>query len=418
MLVYCALIFTALLLFYVGYLLRCAFYFGRMRADESIENELSAFPRVTVIVPARNEAAHIRACVQAILAQDYPAECLQLIVVNDHSEDDTVALALEAFRELNAKAQRFAKSLAKGGDGNADSGILAAEIDGSATSLTNASALPAFQIIDLPAQSGSAYKKAAVAQAIAQATGDIIVTTDADCHMGPQWLRAMIAQFDPETALVSGPVVLESSSIFGQFQALEFMGLIAVGAAGIAAKQPTMCNGANLAYRKSVFEEVGGFAGIDHIASGDDELLMHKIAALGRYRIRFARARAAIVHTQAQENWAAFKRQRIRWVSKSTHYKNKRITSTLVLSYLAMVGFPLLLVGGYWDARLWGMLGVHLLLKMLAELAVLWQAAVFFDKLRLLFWLPLEQVAHIAYVLWVGIAGNRKSYEWKGRNVK
>lgn len=370
-----AFIFTGLMLFYVGYLLRCAYYWGRIEVASGLPD--AQLPLVTVIVPARNEAANIAACVQAILAQDYPADRLELIVVNDHSEDATVALASAAA----ANAHNF-------------------------------------KLIQLEAQPGAAYKKAAVARGIAAARGELIVTTDADCHMGPDWLSAMVAQFDADTAMVSGPVVLESNSVFGQFQALEFMGLIAVGAAGIAAGQPTMCNGANLAYRKAVFEEVGGFAGIDHIASGDDELLMHKIAALGKYQIRFAQARAAVVHTHAQERWTDFKRQRIRWVSKSTHYKRAGITWTLVLSYLAMLGFPLLVVGGIWDGRLWGLAGIHLLMKLLAEFAVLYRAAVFFDKLRLLIWLPMEQVAHIAYVLWVGVAGNRRSYEWKGRNVK
>jgi cellulose synthase/poly-beta-1,6-N-acetylglucosamine synthase-like glycosyltransferase len=369
------MLFSGLMLFYVGYLLRSASYWGKVAPQMPTAG--ADLPIVTVIVPARNEAANVAACVKAILAQNYPQDRLELIIVNDHSEDDTVAQARLA-----------------------------------------ADGAPNFRLIDLEAQHGAAYKKAAVACGIAAAAGTIIVTTDADCCMQADWLGSMVAQFDAETALVSGPVVLESDTLFGQFQVLEFMGLIAVGAAGIAAGQPTMCNGANLAYRKSVFEEVGGFSGIDHIASGDDELLMHKIAALGKYRIRFAQLPAAIVHTQAQETWAAFKQQRIRWVSKSTHYKRTGITSTLVLSYLAMVGFPLLLIGGCWDARLWGLMGLHLLLKMLAEFAVLYPAAVFFNKLRLLWWLPLEQVAHIVYVLWVGIAGNRKSYEWKGRNVQ
>ncbi len=375
MLLLLAFIFSGLLLFYVGYLLRCAWFWGRMKAVPV--HDQPALPLVTVIVPARNESANIAACVTAILSQNYPADRLELIVVNDHSEDDTVAVAREA-----------------------------------------AHSFPNFKVIDLQSQTGSAYKKAAVARGIAEARGEIIVTTDADCHMGGQWLRAMVAQFDDDTAMVSGPVCLESDTVFGKFQALEFMGLIAVGAAGIAAEQPTMCNGANLAYRKTVFLEVGGFAGIDHIASGDDELLMHKIAALGKYKIRFAKLLEAVVRTQAQETWADFKRQRIRWVSKSTHYKRSGITAVLVLSYLAMLGFPLMAVAGIWDTRIWALLGIHLLLKIVAEFAVLYPAAVFFDKLRLLIWLPLEQIAHIAYVLWVGIAGNRKSYEWKGRNVK
>jgi biofilm PGA synthesis N-glycosyltransferase PgaC len=227
-----ACIFSVLILYYVAYLVRCAWFWGKVDVRTEADGE---WPMVTVIVPARNEAAGVGTCVRTILAQDYPQACMELILVNDHSEDDTVTLAMAA-------AQGDAR----------------------------------FRCIDLEAQTGTAYKKAAVARGIAAAQGSIIVTTDADCHMGTGWLRAMVQQFDGETDLVSGPVALEGEGAFAQMQALEFMGLIAVGAAGIAAGSPNMCNGANLAYRKAAFEAVGGFAGIDHIASGDDELLMHR----------------------------------------------------------------------------------------------------------------------------------------------
>ncbi|MEY3443660.1 MAG: hypothetical protein RLZZ519_1941 [Bacteroidota bacterium] len=366
-------LFTALMLFYVGYLLRCAWFWSRIQ----VEAPLAEFPIVSVIVPARNEAANVAACVKAILDQNYPKDRFELILVNDHSEDDTVVIANQA-------------------------------------ALGNSN----FKAVHLEMKSGSAYKKAAVAQGIGACRGEIIVTTDADCTMGPDWLRTMVAQFDADAGLVSGPVLLDGKSIFGQFQALEFMGLIAVGAASIAAGSPTMCNGANLAYRRAAYDAVGGFAGIDHIASGDDELLMHKIATLPQFKIRFAKDRRAIVHTHAQETWAAFKQQRIRWVSKSRHYQRSSITWILILSYLAMLGFPLLIIGGIWDSNLWWLFLLHLGMKMLAEAMVLVQSAVFFDKLRLLRWLPFEQAAHIAYVLWVGLAGNRKNYSWKGRSVK
>lgn len=368
-----AFILTGLLLFYVGYLLRSAWYWGKL--EEPVQGG-DHLPRVAVIVPARNEATHIVACVQAILAQDYPRGLMEVIVVNDHSEDDTAALA----------------QAAAGHD-------------------------PRFRILSLEAQTGPAYKKAAVAQGIAASSSELIVTTDADCVMGPQWLRSLVGCFDAGTGLVSGPVLLEGKGLFAEFQALEFMGLIAVGAAAIAAGHPTMCNGANLAYRRTAYEAVGGFAGIDHIASGDDELLMHKVAAMPQFQVRFAKLAAAIVRTPAQPTWEAFKQQRIRWVSKSRHYKRKAITLVLVLSYMAMLGFPLLAMAGMWDARLWGLLGLHAVLKLAAEAAVLVPAAIFFGKLPLLRWLPLEQAAHIAYVLWVGIAGNVTSYQWKGREV-
>lgn len=367
-----AIPFLTLMLFYVGYLLRMAWYFGRIRPSRSRFGK----PSITVIVPARNECKGVEACIRSICAQDYPADKLEIILVNDHSEDDTVALAQKA----------------AAGDRR-------------------------FRVIHLDVQTGHAYKKAAVACAIAQSKGDWIVTTDADCTMGPGWLSAMSDHFVEDVAMVSGPVMLTGRGVFEEFQALEFMGLIAVGAGGIEAGTPTMCNGANLAYRKDAFEHVGGFEGIDQIASGDDELLMHKMASAGK-GIRFSKDKGSIVQTPAQSTWEGFKAQRIRWVSKSRIYRRSSITWTLVLAYLAMAGIPLLAIFAFWEPRLWWVVGGELILKMTAEALVLVQAAAFFDNLRLLVWLPFEQLAHIAYVLWVGIAGNRKAYTWKGRTVK
>lgn len=393
-------LFTALLLFYVGYLLRCAWHWGRLRPNAPA-NDL---PKVSVIIPARNEAANIGACLEAVFAQDYPADAVEVIVVNDHSEDATAGIAVATARNhLGGEGVSFLNEANGGvpesGDANPGSGMR-------------------FQLLNLEAQTGPAYKKAAVAYGIRQSQGEIIVTTDADCTMGRGWLRAMVGGFEAGTGLVSGPVELQSGDAFTQMQALEFMGLIAVGAASIASGDPTMCNGANLAYRRRAYEEVGGFSGIDHIASGDDELLMHKIAAHGHWKVAFMKREEAIVRTPAQGTWAQFRAQRIRWVSKSGQYKRRGITAILVLSYLAMLGFPVLAVGGIWEPRLWWLLLGHLAMKILAEAAVLVPAARFFDKLRLLPWLPVEQVAHIAYVLWVGIAGQRKSYQWKGRTVR
>ena len=222
-----------------------------------------------------------------------------------------------------------------------------------------------------------AYKKAAVARGIEAARGEVILVTDADCTMGPNWVRSMASQFTPTTGMVSGPVVLEGETIFGDFQALEFMGLIAVGAGSIGAGTPNTCNGANLAYRKQVFAEVGGFAGIDQIASGDDELLMHKIADQTDWKIRFAKDQGAIVSTAAHRSWKDFKAQRLRWVSKSTQYQNPRITLTLIISYLAILGLPLLLLLAPFFPVLWPFLALNLSLKILSEATILREAGLF-----------------------------------------
>lgn len=367
-------IFVALMLFYGGYLLRCAWYFNRLPGMDEGKEDL---PTVVVIIPARDEEEKIGKCIGDVLGQDYPKELLEVVVVNDHSGDETVAVA------------------EKEGKGH-----------------------PGFKVIDLEAVQGSAYKKAAVTLGISESSGAIIVTTDADCRMGPQWLRNMVAYFDAETGMVSGPVELTGRGMFREFQALEFMGLIAVGAGSIGAGLPNMCNGANLAYRRRAFEEVGGFKGIDHIASGDDELLMHKIAGETNWAVRFAKEEQAVVRTEALATWAAFKAQRKRWVSKGRAYKRKSITLVMALAYLAILGIPLLFILSFFQSDLWYFFAISFSLKLLSEGLILATAANFFGRLSLLRWLLPEQLAHIAYVLWVGLAGNSGAYVWKGRKVK
>lgn len=365
---------TACMVFYAVYLLHNASLFASLKPHTSNK---SHFPLVTVIVPARDEEDKIAACLQAISRQTYPKDKFEVLLVNDHSEDATVSIA-----------ENIAKSF------------------------------PGLRILHLGEVQGPAYKKAAVALGISEAKGEIILTTDADCVMGAEWLSSMLAHFEPDTGMVSGPVALTGNKLFQRFQALEFMGLQLVGAGGIADGKPTMCNGANLAYRKEVFEEVGGFAGIDHIASGDDELLMHKIAASGTWKVRFAKSRAAVVQTEALPDVGSFRKQRTRWVSKSTAYQQKGITYTLILSYLAILALPVSAVLSIWEPQLMYWFLANLALKVLSEAVILRQATHFFKRKKLLWILLPEQVLHVIYVLWVGIAGNVRSYEWKGRKVQ
>src|SRR5690606_7532453 len=128
-----------------------------------------------------------------------------------------------------------------------------------------------------------------------------------------------------------------------ELQKLEFLYLIGRGAAEIGNKQPATCNGANLAYRRDIFYELGGFNGIDQLASGDDELFLHKVAARYRQRIGFCKSRDAIVYTDAKRNLREFISQRKRWASKSTHYRNKAIVA---LGVAIWVFNALLLVAG------------------------------------------------------------------------
>lgn len=337
--------------------------------------------KVSVLIAARNEAANISRTLSDILAQDFPRELLEIIVVDDHSTDDTAAV-VRSFAERGVKLLQLSE-----------------------------------------AEPLNSYKKKAISLAIEQASGEFIVTTDADCRMEKDWLATVIAFAEEKKhVLVSAPVVYsQQRSFFEELQTLEFLYLIGLGAAGIGKKRASTCNGANLAYRRDVFYELGGFNGIDHLASGDDELFLHKVA--GRYpdRIGFCKSRDAIVYTDAKGTLGGFIQQRRRWASKSTHYKNKGIVALgvaiwlfnllLLLSGLMPLAFE---VSGY----LFGVLLVAMVVKLVVEAFFLYPLCRFAERVDLLGYLPILTVLHVVYIVYIGVAGNLGKYQWKGRRVK
>jgi len=179
-----------------------------------------------------------------------------------------------------------------------------------------------------------------------------------------------------------------------------------------------MCNGANLAYQKKVFYEVNGFTGIDTIASGDDMLLMHKIADRYPGKILYLKSPAAIVKTQPSKTWKEFFNQRIRWASKADRYPDKKITAVLVLVYLFNCWIPVhCILSVFYPSLFPWFIGI-LVAKTIVELLFLYPVAKFFNKEKLLWWFPLAQPFHILYTIVAGWLGKFGSYKWKERKVK
>ena len=120
-----------------------------------------------------------------------------------------------------------------------------------------------------------------------------------------------------------------------------------------------MCNGANLAYTKKAFTEVGGFTGIDNIASGDDMLLMHKIYKLYPDKVMFLKSKDAIVQTAPVNSVKDFFNQRIRWASKADKYDDKRIFVVLLLVYVVNVLLLVLPVIAIFNNAQYSMLNIQ-----------------------------------------------------------
>ena len=333
---------------------------------------------VSIIIAARNEEDKIAKTIDDVLAQQYPRELFELIIIDDHSTDSTAAI-VTSYEAEGVKLIRL----------NEDKAL-------------------------------NSYKKKAIQTAIDGANGTLIITTDADCRMGPQWLGTIVDCYETTGCkMISSPVAyFEEKTFFEDLQSLEFSYLIGLGASTIGNKNPSTCNGANLAYEKKAFIEVGGFKGIDDLASGDDELLLHKIAAIYGDKIGFLKNKDAIVYTHAKPTLGEFIQQRRRWASKSTRYKDKSVIILGVSIWLFNVSVVVnALLSIFFEASL-PFLIFQLAAKMLVELIFLIQMTNFFKRRALLWWLPLLNILHVIYFIYIGIAGNSGKYNWKGRMVK
>lgn len=322
---------------------------------------------VSLIIPFRNEFKHLPSILDAINKLELDGLVLEIIWVDDQSEDGGCSLISEQLlQHSNWKLLRTKDELTG--------------------------------------------KKAALSLGINASSYNWIVCTDADCTFGPFWLQSMASTaIHTEADLVSGPVLLVGTSWFQRLQALEFMSLNAIGGACLALKKPVIANGANLMYKKSCWQAVGGFEPHIHRASGDDDLLLHQLNEVG-FKLKFCLDKAAIVETQACNTFSSFIQQRLRWISKSGSYKRKDITAilTMVWVYLALV-VALFIVGQWqWAVCLWA-------IKWLVDGIFLWSPAHFYNLSHDWKWLPLVQLFYLPYVLLAGLAGNFTGYQWKGR---
>jgi cellulose synthase/poly-beta-1,6-N-acetylglucosamine synthase-like glycosyltransferase len=340
--------------------------------------------KISVLIPARNEEQNIKSCLDSLMQQSYPKHLFQVLVIDDHSTDNTAAMVL-SYQSQNIQLITLKDFVAK--------------------------------------NNINSYKKKAIEIAVQQSTGDLMVTTDADCIVPANWLQT-IAAFYEETkpSLIVMPVAINCKNRFIEiFQAVDFMTLQGITGASVHKKIHSMCNGANLAYTKNAFNEVNGFAGIDTIASGDDMLLMHKIYKQYPTAVLFLKSKEVIVQTQPVKTIKEFFNQRIRWASKADKYDDKRIFAVLLVVYLFNFFLLVLPVIACFNNIQYSTFLIWLLficLKTVLELFFLFPVANFFNKQHLLWLFPIMQPFHILYTVIAGWLGKFGSYKWKDRNVK
>lgn len=272
--------------------------------------------RISVVVACRNEEKNITALLRSLAKQDYPADLLEIIVVNDNSTDRTPIVVSEFIA-----------------DHRQHQGVN-------------------IKLIYNPFQG----KKSAIRQGVSKSSGELILMTDADCVVAPGWVSAYAAIFESGNAdMVVGEVFQKPergfASYFGSF---EFSALQSITEAAVVAGHPVMCNAANMAVRKEIYLKHAGSLRYD-LPSGDDIFLLHAVKRAGG-RISYAGGRAAAVVTAGAVTAAALLRQRARWASKAYYYKdtatvtlaaataacNAAVTAAAVASIISVRYLPLL----------------------------------------------------------------------------
>jgi poly-beta-1,6-N-acetyl-D-glucosamine synthase len=356
----------------LGYFLLHAWLAKKWPKRQAVDYLDSLSEKVTLIIPFRNEKRHIPILAEEI--RKIAAQSVEVVLVDDHSEDQSLEL-LMIFLEGIAGI-RFFKSPGQG-------------------------------------------KKAALSFGISQVTGGIILTSDADCMFPENWAHKIAAPLsDPKVQLVAGPVLstLSGNGFFQKFQQIEWFSILLMTQASFARKQPLMCSGANLAFRKSAFLEVGGYNGNEHVLSGDDEFLLKKIVhQFGSASCRYLPSKEVLVYTAAQSTWIDLLSQRIRWAGKWKVHQSFSHASATVFAFLVQLIWlgSVYIFGFSWETLfflvpIWG-------IKVFSEMRSLGKVKTSMGMKQGVGDFVLTAMIHPFYVIAVGMGTLFIKVKWKGR---
>lgn len=322
---------------------------------------------VSIVIIARNESANIQACLKSILKQNLSGDQFEIIVVDDHSTDDTI----DKVRELNNGQIQL------------------------------------FRLMDYPEYIHEpAFKKSGITLALDKSKFEKILVTDADCVHGEDWLKTTVRSFDSrDNVFQTGPVVIKNDeSLLEKMQGVEQLSLMLITSAGISSGLHDIANGANMIFSKAAFKEIDGYAGNYQYASGDDMFLIEKMRIAFPNKISFLKSDKAIVYTRGKNTWDALIGQRLRWAKK-----NRGLKSQVIKNLWRFVGlYHLFLMLSFITAILaltpWNSFLILLLAKWLADYFVVNSSASFFKRADLVRLFVTLQMFYFWYVLRLSFA--------------
>ncbi len=355
------LIFTALYLICIA-----AFTFGLFNLKERFHSvNKNNLIKVSVLIAARNEEKNIEKLLESLKKQSFPKELFEVIIVNDHSTDNTDEIIndfINKNKELDVK-------------------LLKAEKKG---------------------------KKHAISQALHSAINELVIVTDADCVLNDLWIESIVGFYQEEKCkMILAPVLLSpAENLFEKMQVLEHLSLIGSTAGSASIGFPVMCNGANMAYERKAALEVEKFRKDFDIPSGDDMFLLEQfVKRYGHNNVKFLLSKSAVVKTKTCKTIKDFFRQRRRWVSKTKSYTSWKVIVTALIVLFFNLSIISLLVSAFFIPALWSIYILLTLLKFFIDFPLLKNITNFMNQGSLLKWvLPLE-IIYPFYVVFTALSG-------------
>ena len=358
-----------ILLFFV-FIIYCFFILfiisGLFRHNAISSVSEKKLPSVSIIIAARNEEENLPNLIEDLCRQNYPLKKLEVIIINDRSTDKTS----EILNEANKK-HSFIKYI---------------------------------EIINT--SSKMAPKKNALNEGILKSSGEIIVSTDADCRVGNSWAMSMVNSTLKSNGVSIGFSKVSASSLFEKYQLIDFLGIIISNAGASGWGHFWSGTGQNLAYFRKDYDEINGFEPVQNEISGDDMYLVQSISKIKTGFININQD--SYVETKPMKTLKSFINQRVRWASNSSKnfIKNKVFFSFLVSALLSNILITYsFLIGGSWI--------LVFLIKYFLEWLVLFLGGKLFNTKVDLFVYTLWAIFQPFYIPFVAIMGLRNKYSWK-----
>ena len=353
------------------------FLIGNTVLSKKIVNK--NFPNISVIIAIKNGINSIENIINDLKEQDYNG-VVEFVLIDDDSIDGT-DIYIKNISQTDKRFRCFSSNEGK---------------------------------LDL------SHKKKALDVGIENAQYEWLLFTDVDCRLKPTWIAAMSQyMIDKNDYIVGYSEVKQNDLLPTIFQSIDLFMMMVVSRGSINFKFPLACIGQNQAYRKSLYEKIGGFAKIASRLQGDDSLFMQICKKYHKSSVSFAHDKKSFVYARQEKTWLNLFKQRIRWAGDAKiMWKFNKVFFVIFLSTFSIHLFFILgIISSIFNTNLIMIMMYLITIKFILEYLLFYIGKVKFNYktsfLNFVFWF----IFHFPYIVLMGLGSfYSNQLGWKNRS--